>query len=292
MRSLVLSTLFALVVVLVTPFVGGGGPGLASAVASPGGAPILASGVTAAAVAASAAAGVPDPVAITASDRAGQNRSGQNRTATTVTAVATGIELTADYEHLAQKPVPKPKPAPEAGGEGLRTWYAEQGLGCPGDPGGGPGGAPGISSALGVGGTTSDDLASFAYTYNEIRIANCLEPVPYGNFYYDSCMEARLFWMAESPSEDPLDAWGHAGSVRADGVPSTGCDGNLAGGYGNSGGTVAAKWWDSGAHRSSLYKPGYGGGMGGVCIAFAMTHGGVPNEPYDFARAAARWVWC
>ncbi len=66
-------------------------------------------------------------------------------------------------------------------------------------------------------------------------------------------MEARLFWMAESPSEDPMDAWGHMGSVRIDGVPSPGCDGNLAGGYGNSGATVASKWWDSsGAPRIAV----------------------------------------
>jgi hypothetical protein len=32
--------------------------------------------------------------------------------------------------------------------------------------------------------------------------------------------------------------------------------------------------------------------VGGVCIYFAMTHGGVPNEPYSFTRAAARWGGC
>lgn len=52
---------------------------------------------------------------------------------------------------------------------------------------------------------------------------------------------------------------------RSDGVPTDGCDGNLAGGSGNT---------------------------GGVCILFAMTHGGVPNEPYEFSRAAARWITC
>lgn len=102
-------------------------------------------------------------------------------------------------------------------------------------------------------------------------------------------MEARLFWMAESPSPDPLDAWGHMGSVRIDGVPSVGCDGNLAGGSNNTGSTVATKWWDSGAHRASLYRPG--SSTAGVCIAFAMTHGGI-DEPYSFVRAAARWVSC
>jgi hypothetical protein len=29
-----------------------------------------------------------------------------------------------------------------------------------------------------------------------------------------------------------------------------------------------------------------------VCIAFAMSHGGIPNEPYEFTRAEARWVSC
>ena len=102
-------------------------------------------------------------------------------------------------------------------------------------------------------------------------------------------MEARLFWMAESPSPDPLDAWGHMGSVRSDGVPSTGCDGNLAGGSGNTGATVASKWWYSLAHRASLYRPG--DSVAGACIAFAMTHGGI-DEPYDFTRSAARWTSC
>ena len=287
-RVFILGALFTLVLVLVTPFVGGGGPGLASAIASgtPSGAPLLAAGITA------PVAGAPvveeTPVAIATVVRI-------DETAMIEQAKADAAALAVDYEHLAQKPVPKPKPVitdAGSGGQSLREWYAEQGLGCPGDAGGGPGGAPGAYSALGVGGTTSDDVASFAYTYNSIRVSNCLEPVPYGNFYYDSCMEARLFWMAESPSEDPMDAWGHSGSVRIDGVPDPGCDGNLAGGYGNSGATVASKWWSSGGHRASLYKPDYAGGMGGVCIAFAMTHGGVPNEPYDFTRAAARWVWC
>jgi len=145
---------------------------------------------------------------------------------------------------------------------------------------------------LGVAGTSSGDLQSFAAQYNAIRVANCLPPVPFGNFRYDSCMEDRLFWMAEDPSTDPMSAWGHIGSVRSDGVPSVGCDGNLAGGSGNTGTTVAQKWWDSGGHRASLYKPTYTGGTGGVCILFAMTHGGVPNEPWAFTRAAARWVNC
>lgn len=284
-RDLILAALFAVVLTLVTPFVGGGGPGLATAVASAADSsrPILAADVRLEEPVVVVDTG---PVALATVVRI-------DETVLIEQQKAAAAALAVDYEHLAQKPVPKPKPAPSAdGGGSLRQWYAEQGLSCPGDAGGGVGGAPGAYSPLGVGGTTSDDLASFAYTYNAIRVANCLEPVPYSNFSYDSCMEARLFWMAESPSEDPMDAWGHSGSVRIDGVPSVGCDGNLAGGYGNSGATVASKWWSSGAHQASLYRPDYAGGMGGVCIAFAMTHGGVPNEPYDFTRAAARWVWC
>ena len=105
-------------------------------------------------------------------------------------------------------------------------------------------------------------------------------------------MESRLFWMAEDPSTDPMSAWGHIGSVRSDGLASVGCDGNLAGGTGNTGSTVAQKWWDSSSHRTSLYKPTYTSSTAGVCILFAMAHGGVPNEPYLFTRAAARWVSC
>lgn len=163
---------------------------------------------------------------------------------------------------------------------------------CPSAIGGSTPGAPGRASALGVAGTTSGDLQAFADKFNAIRVANCLPPVPYGNIRYDSCMEDRLFWMAEDPSTDPMSAWGHIGSVRSDGVPSVGCDGNLAGGSNNSGASVAQKWWDSTSHRASLYKPTYTGSTAGVCILFAMTHGGVPNEPYSFTRAAARWVNC
>ncbi|WP_179872508.1 hypothetical protein [Microcella indica] len=163
---------------------------------------------------------------------------------------------------------------------------------CPAPISGSTAGAPSATSELGVAGTTSEDLASFATRYNQIRVANCLPPVPFGNIRYDSCMEQRLFWMAEDPSTDPMSAWGHIGSQRSDGVPSVGCDGNLAGGSGNTGATVADKWWASSGHRASLYKPGNTGSMAGTCILFAMTHGGVPNEPYSFTRAAARWVSC
>lgn len=147
-------------------------------------------------------------------------------------------------------------------------------------------------SPRGVGGTTTADLADFAKTFNSIRVAHCLAPVPLANFRYDACMEKRLFWIAESPSLDPADAWGHIGTVRIDKVPSVGCDGNLAGGSRNTGAVVAQKWWDSVAHRTSLYRPTYTGSMATVCIAFAMTHGGVPNEPVTFTRAAAKQVTC
>ena len=148
----------------------------------------------------------------------------------------------------------------------------------------------GTTSPLGVGGTTQDDLAVFAAAFNAIRVENCLEPIPFANFTWDSCMEHRLFWMAEDPSTDPLSAWGHLGSKRSDGAPSVGCDGNLAGGPDNSGSTVAYKWWVSDAHRASLYRPG--SDSTGACIAFAMTHGGIPNEAPSFTRAAARWYDC
>ncbi|MFD1715497.1 hypothetical protein ACFSBZ_13575 [Amnibacterium flavum] len=141
-------------------------------------------------------------------------------------------------------------------------------------------------------GTSSDDLAEFATRFNEIRVENCLDPVPVENFRYGACMEQRLVWMAEDPSTDPASAWGHEGSVRSDGVPSVGCDGNLAGGSDNTGVTVAQKWWDSPAHRASLYRPDIAEVDDDVCVVFAMTHGGIPNEPASFARAAARWTHC
>jgi len=284
-RIVFLATLFAAVLVVVLPFVGGGGPGLTSpAVADSGSAtPLLASmtePVTAPVVEAPRVA-LATTVRVTDEYAAAQ-------------AAAEAAALTQDWEHVAQKPVPKPVPVVVASdgsfsADDRRSQLAAQGLGCAGEPGGGVGGAPSAASAQGVAGTTSDDLASFAYAYNAIRIDNCLDPIPYANFYYDSCMEARLFWMAESPSPDPADAWGHMGSTRIDGVPSTGCDGNLAGGSGNSGATVAGKWWSSLSHRASLYRPG--DSVGGACIAFAMTHGGI-DEPYDFTRSAARWVNC
>lgn len=179
-------------------------------------------------------------------------------------------------------PSPSAKPTPSAPAAPV----------CPAAIGGSTPGAPSKTSPFGVAGTTSGDLQSFAERYNAIRVANCLPPVPLANIRYDSCMEQRLFWMAEDPSTDPMSAWGHIGSVRSDGVPSVGCDGNLAGGSGNTGATVAQKWWDSTGHRASLYKPTLTGSTARVCILFSMTHGGVPNEPFTFIRAAARWTTC
>ncbi len=272
-----LATVFSTVILLVLPFVGGGGPGLAQVATASGAgrAPVLAS--------------VIEPAEVPDSQPARQFVPAD---AVEADVAQRAEELKKDWEHLAQKPVPKPLPPVDAAGSASgtterRAILEAQGLSCPGFSAGGTSGAPGAVSGLGVSGTTSDDLASFAYQYNSIRAANCLQPVNY--FIYDSCMEARLFWMAESPSPDPQDAWGHIGSVRIDGVPSVGCDGNLAGGSGNSGATVASKWWQSSSHQASLYRPS--SGTGGVCIAFAMTHGGI-DEPYSFTRAAARWTSC
>jgi hypothetical protein len=105
-------------------------------------------------------------------------------------------------------------------------------------------------------------------------------------------MEQRLFWIAEDPSPDVNSAWGHNGTPRSDGAPAVGCDGNLAGGSGNTGATVAQKWWNSAAHQKSLYRPTYTGSMSGVVICFAMVHGGLPSDGYGFTRAAARWGGC
>jgi hypothetical protein len=142
-----------------------------------------------------------------------------------------------------------------------------------------------------IDGTSTADLRAFAARFNEIRTSHCLEPIAAANFVWSECMEDRLVWMAEDPSEDPLSAWGHDGTHRSDGVPAVGCDGNLAGGAANSGATVAEKWWESLPHRASLYRPGEKN-VTGVCIAFAMTHGGLPDEPRSFVRAAARWTTC
>ena len=152
--------------------------------------------------------------------------------------------------------------------------------------------APGTVRPSGVSGTTTADLAEFAEAFNQTRIDHCLKPISLSNFRYDYCMQKRLVWMAEDPSTNPASAWGHIGSKRSDGVKSVGCDGNLAGGSGNTATTAAAKWWTSSSHRASLYRPSYAKSLAKVCIAFAITHGGVPNESSSFTRAAAKWVTC
>ncbi len=163
---------------------------------------------------------------------------------------------------------------------------------CPKNVGGTYRSAPSARSAGGVAGTTSHDLALFAERFNAIRVANCLAPIPRANFRYDACMEQRLFWMAEDPSTNPASAWGHVGSVRSDRKPSVGCDGNLAGGANNTAATVALKWWNSPSHKSALYRPGYVKSNAHVCVFFAITHGGLPNEAKTFTRAAARRAAC
>ncbi|HWH25791.1 MAG TPA: hypothetical protein VNT53_04015 [Pseudolysinimonas sp.] len=276
-REMVIGTGVATVLLLALPFVGGAGPSLL-------------------APAHAAEESVSAPPAASVVTRVSASSTGGVRVSTGSTGLVSTGAVTVDTEHLAQKPVPVPipvSPAAKASGTGARqATLAAQGLSCPANVGGSVGSAPGITSAGGVAGTTSADLASFALAYNSIRTANCLPAVPLANFRYDACMEQRLFWMAEDPSTDPSSAWGHIGSVRSDGVPSVGCDGNLAGGTNNSGATVANKWWVSIPHRTSLYKPTQTGSTAGVCIYFAMTHGGVPDEPYAFARAAARWGGC
>ncbi|WP_307842842.1 hypothetical protein [Salinibacterium sp. NK8237] len=278
-------------IVGVVPFVGGGGPGLTESATANAAArsPLFASTAT---------APIEESVDVVAI--ASLERVTEDSLAAAITAEAKS--LTTDSEHLAQKVVPEPvvvvTQSTNATGytSSGSTYFAQNGStsasagqACPTAVGGSVSGAPSRTSSQGVAGTTSGDLSSFAYAYNAMRVANCLQPIALSNFYYDSCMEERLFWMAESPSSNPLDGWGHNGTTRSDGVAARGCDGNLAGGTGNSGATVASKWWYSAAHQASLYRPGTS--TSGVCIAFAMTHGGV-DEPYSFTRAAARWTYC
>jgi hypothetical protein len=172
------------------------------------------------------------------------------------------------------------------------TGPVERAAACPaGNGGAGYPGAPGAVSAAGVRGTTSDDLASFARRFNEIRVGACLAPIPPANFRFDQCLQDRLFWVAEDPSGSPGSAWGHR-PQRSDGAPVVGCDGNLAGGNNYSGATVADRWWQSASHQQSLYRPASTANPATVCIGFAMTHGGVPNEPVSFVRASAVRTTC
>lgn len=184
-----------------------------------------------------------------------------------------------------------------ADGQGMVTREKSGSSSCASAATGTPNSAPGITSKGGVPGTTSDDLATFARAYDQIRIEHCLQPIPLGNIKYNSCLEQRLFWMAEDPSPNPASAWGHTGTAkRSDGVPIVGCDGDIAGGMNDTGDVVAQAWWTSIDHRDTLYEPAFTGNLSHVCIGFAMTHGGIsvpgPNEPYAFTRAAAIWVSC
>ena len=290
-RSIILATIFATVLILVLPFVGGAGPSPLAVAASAG-------------EGASAFAAV-QPVAVERDFNAAL--AALRHSEPTLIAAATPT-ATSDAEHLAQKPVPPPvvvsATGKASGTAERRAQRAAAGQSCPGNVGGSPAGAPGAVSGGGVQGTTSADIASFATNYNAIRVANCLTPVPMSHFRYDSCMETRLAWMAEDPSTSPGNTWGHAG-VRStdpdangvyysDAVPSRGCDGNLAGGSSMSGAAAAQRWWDSTGHRTSLYRPAKTGSMDGTCIYFAMTHGdgNLGNEPVSFNRAAARYAGC
>ena len=290
--TIILTTVLATVLLLVLPFFGGAGPSpLAVAANADSSTGALISVVQ------PAAAGPDAELAVAAL---------QTERATVVEVAA--APTTTDSEHLAQKPVPPPpvvsKSSRASGTEARRASLAAAGQSCPGNVGGSTGGAPGAVSALGVQGTTSADLASFATNYNAIRVANCLKPVPLANFRYDACMESRLAWMAEDPHPNPANTWGHAGthSVEADAngvfysdaVPSRGCDGNLAGGSRVDGANLAQRWWDSIPHRNSLYRPSDNGSTARVCIYFAMTHGDGANgaESTNFTRGAARWSSC
>jgi hypothetical protein len=153
-----------------------------------------------------------------------------------------------------------------------------------------------------VTGTMTADLQSFANQYNSIRVANCLVPIAYTNFHYSACLQARVEWMADDPSENPANTWGHTGTpslapnpvtgiLYTTSNPIVGCDGDLAGGNGYTGATAAQAWWDSPDHRVSLYQPS-GIVTPTVCIYFAISHGGVPDEPSSFARVAAYWDKC
>lgn len=285
-KTVILGTVFALVLMLVMPFVGGAGPSFLDPANA---AEVTASGPIAAA----------DIVTTPTPDADAATAAIDVSTASVIAAAPSAAPIP-DTEHAAQKPVPKPvvvteeeASSPSGGATTRRAALAAAGQSCPGSAGGG-GSAPGISDPLGEGmitGTTTSDIQSFAAAYNAIRAQNCLPSVDPGHFVYDPCMEDRLFWIAEDPSTDPNSAWGHSGTPRSDGVPARGCDGNLAGGSGNTGATVAQKWWDSIAHRLSLYRPSVTS-TSGVCIYFAMVHGGIPNEPSSFTRAAARWGGC
>ena len=311
-RFAVFTTVFAAVLGLLLPSVGSSGPERSASPSSPSStATVFASAIV---MPGSASVWAPTAVGMSTSGVATNDVTAANAaaspTASTAAAPATGAAAaTVDSTVQAGNPVRNSVPAPAVAAQTVAVAKpvpapaapaAPAAPVCPSSTGGG-GSAPGFSES-GIGGTTSADIYSFSAALNAIRVANCLQPVPAANFRYDSCMEQRLFWMAEDPSTNPGNTWGHTGVKSlapdangvyySDAVAAKGCDGNLAGGSGNTGATVAQKWWDSLPHRASLYRPTVTGSMAGVCIYFAMTHGGVPNESPGFTRAAARWGGC
>jgi hypothetical protein len=220
---------------------------------------------------------------------AGTTSTGASTAATTASASTTASTSAPQSYSSAPATYTAPAPAPPATPVSTPA--------CPSAIGGSTAGAPGASDAEGVPGTTTADINSFATEYNALRVADCLAPVPLANIRYSDCLQQRLWWMADDPSTNPLSAWGHTGTaVRSDGVPIVGCDGDLAGGTGYTGASVAQAWWVSLDHRASLYQPSYTGSLANVCIAFAISHGGInvplPNEPYSFTRSAAYWYNC
>ena len=165
-------------------------------------------------------------------------------------------ELTQDSEHMAQKPVPKPVVV----------------VAVPGTKGN-SGGAARRAAVEAAGGTC---------------------PSAIGGSTGGAPGATSAGGVSGTTSADLASFAANFNAIRVANClqPSRGCDGNLAGGSGNSGATVATKWWNSLSHRASLYKPTFSGNTAGVCIYFAMTHGGLPNEDYSFTRAAAKWGGC
>jgi hypothetical protein len=163
---------------------------------------------------------------------------------------------------------------------------------CPADVTGDPSTVPGTIAEDGLQGTTNQDLANFALEYNANRIANCLPPIALANIRFDKCLSDRMFWIAEDPSTNPSSAWGHD-LPRSDGAKMRGCDGDIAGGLGDTGTTAADKWWQSTDHRASLYQPKWGNdSYSNVCIGFAIVHGGLPLGTDSMSRESARWEDC
>ena len=272
-KSAIFATAFAAAAVIVTPFLGGTSPSLTGAVGAQG------AGVTfvASAPASSTHTAAEKPASVT--------------DATVSAKVATPQTVVRDASADVSKPTVGPRSA--STNSARRSQDGPKTRSCPANVTGTTGTAPGSSSPGGIPGTTTADIVSFATAMNEIRVSNCLTPIPLANFRYDSCMQQRLFWMADDPSTDPSSAWGHTGTAkRSDGKPIVGCDGDLAGGMNNTGAVVAQKWWDSSDHRASLYAPSYKGSMATTCVHFAMTHGGLPNEPSVFTRAIAGTERC